>query len=86
MSSAPPSPGISIVGLGKLGACIAACFASKGFSVTGVDVSQRTIDLVNQCQAPVFEPQLAELMAAAGNRLKATSDYTEAIADSDVAG
>jgi UDPglucose 6-dehydrogenase len=84
MSSTPDSTGVSVVGLGKLGACIAACFASKGFPVIGVDVSQRTVDLVNQHRAPVFEPQLGELMATAGDRLRATSDYGEAIAASAV--
>jgi len=31
-------PVVSVIGLGKLGACIAACFAHKGFSVVGADV------------------------------------------------
>ncbi len=75
---------ISVVGLGKLGACTAACFAHKGFSVTGVDVSPRTIELVNAGQPPVYEPGLAELMAKSRDRLRATSDYFEAVRESDV--
>jgi UDPglucose 6-dehydrogenase len=77
-------PLVSVIGLGKLGACIAACFAHKGFSVIGADVSAKTVDMVNQHQAPVFEPQLAELMAGAGDRLRATQHVAEAVAASDV--
>src|SRR5437899_565944 len=76
-------PRVSVIGLGKLGACIAACFAHKGFSVIGADVSAKTVDMVNQHQAPVFEPQLGELMAGAGGRLRATEDVAEAVAASD---
>ncbi len=70
---------VSVVGLGKLGASMAACFAAKGFDVIGVDVNPRTIDLVNSGQAPVFEPGLPELMARARGRLSATGDYAQAV-------
>ena len=36
----------AIVGLGKLGASMAAAIASRGFNVIGVDVNQKSIDLV----------------------------------------
>jgi UDPglucose 6-dehydrogenase len=77
-------PVVSVIGLGKLGACIAACFAYKGFSVIGADVSAKTVELVNQLRAPVFEPQLDEMMAGAGGRLRATQDVAEAVLVSDV--
>ena len=31
---------LSVIGLGKLGVCTAACFALKGFNVIGVDNNQ----------------------------------------------
>ncbi len=77
-------PVVSVVGLGKLGACIAACFAHKGFSVVGADVSAKTVDAVNQLRAPVFEPQLDEMMASVRGRLRATQDVAEAVGASDV--
>jgi UDPglucose 6-dehydrogenase len=77
-------PTISVIGLGKLGACIAACFAHKGFSVIGADVSAKTVELVNQGQAPVTEPQLSEMMAGAADRLSATQDVAQAVVGSDV--
>ena len=77
-------PTISVIGLGKLGACIAASFAHKGFIVIGADVSAKTVELVNQGKAPVIEPQLSEMMAGAKDRLRATQDVAEAVAGSDV--
>ncbi|HEY1455001.1 MAG TPA: nucleotide sugar dehydrogenase [Candidatus Dormibacteraeota bacterium] len=77
-------PRVSVIGLGKLGACIAACFAHKGFEVIGADVSAKTVEMVNQHRAPVLEPQLAEMVAGAGARLRATQDVAEAVVASDV--
>ena len=72
--------GVSVIGLGKLGACVAACLAHKGFQVIGVDVNQTSVDLVNAGRAPVMEPGLDEMIAANRQRLKATTNYAEAIA------
>ncbi len=76
--------GISVLGLGKLGACMAACIASKGHSVIGVDLSPTTIRLVNSGQAPVVEPGLGERMAEARGRLTATDDCEEAVGKSEI--
>ncbi len=76
-------PAISVIGLGKLGACIAACFADKGFTVVGADLSARTVDLVNKGGPPVTEPVLAEMMARAHPRLRATQDVGEAVLATD---
>ena len=54
---------ISVVGLGKLGAPMAACFAAKGFDVVGVDVDARKVEAINRGESPIFEPRLAEMMA-----------------------
>ena len=75
---------ISIVGLGKLGAPIAACYAHKGHRVIGVDLNPQTIRLINEGKAPVFEPGLAELLGACRQNLVATDDYGKAIAESEV--
>ena len=47
---------IAVVGLGKLGAPLAAVLASKGHDVIGIDFSDRTVQLVNDGYAPVDEP------------------------------
>lgn len=72
-------PAISVIGLGKLGAVIAACFADKGFTVVGVDVSKRNVDAIDKGEAPVVEPGLAEMIARAHPNLRATRDVAKAV-------
>ena len=74
---------ISVVGLGKLGAPLAAVFASKGFSIVGTDLNRTFVDAINQGDAPVEEPGLQELIDRNRERLTATSDAVAAVADSD---
>lgn len=74
----------SVVGLGKLGACMATAIASRGHSVVGVDVEPSIVALVARGSAPVVEPGLQELMTAHRERLRATARMDDAIADSDV--
>lgn len=74
----------SVFGLGKLGACTAACIASKGFDVIGVDVNENVIGAINDGIAPVSESGLTDLMLKAKNHLSATRSYEDAILNSDV--
>jgi len=74
----------SVVGLGKLGASMAAAIASRGFDVIGVDINKRAVDLVNAGHAPVQETNLEETIMANRERLRATVSHREAILDSDV--
>ena len=75
---------ISVIGLGKLGASMAAAFASRGFEVIGVDVNQHAVELVNQGRAPVQETNLDETINANMSRLRATLNHEEAVLDSDI--
>jgi len=75
---------ISVVGIGKLGLCMAACLAAKGYRVIGVDVNPNTIQAVNQARGLVYEPGLAEMMKGLSQRLSATDDYKYAIENSEV--
>ncbi len=74
---------LSVAGLGKLGACSAACFAYKGFEVIGVDIDRECVDAVNRGKAPVVEPRLEELIRDCEGRLTATQDYGKALMNSD---
>jgi UDPglucose 6-dehydrogenase len=74
----------SIVGLGKLGASMAAAIASRGHDVIGVDITHRAVDAVNAGHAPVQETGLEELIAANRTRLRATISHEEAICDSEL--
>ena len=75
---------ISVIGLGKLGAPLAAVFASKGFDVIGVDMNTAAVDAINAGRAPVDEPRLQELIDTNRQRLRATPHVGEAISASDV--
>ena len=75
---------VSVIGLGKLGASMAAAFASRGLEVIGVDVDHRSVDALNAGRAPVQETGLAEMIQANKERLRATLKHSEAVAESDV--
>ena len=49
---------IAVIGLGKLGATMAACLASRGFNVIGVDVSQKAVSAMNAGRAPAQETRV----------------------------
>ncbi len=70
---------ISVIGLGKLGAPLAACLSSQGFTVTGADLDQTKVDAINASRAPVFEPGLDNLIERCKGRLRATTDIAEAV-------
>jgi UDPglucose 6-dehydrogenase len=71
---------VSVCGLGKLGACMAATFAARGYSVVGVDIDSEKVRKVNAGQAPVDEPMLAETMGEGRESLRATADPADAVA------
>ena len=75
---------VSIIGLGKLGSPMAACFASKGLRVIGVDADPRKVDAFNNGKAPVFEPQLDELLRKSTEFLSATDSIEQAVLATDV--
>lgn len=75
---------ISVVGVGKLGLCMAAAYASKGYNVIGVDINPKIIDMINGGVSPFYEPHLDELLVANKDRLKATADFRHAIQNSDI--
>lgn len=75
---------ISIVGLGKLGSPIVAVLASKGYDVVGIDTNPVFVEKINNHIAPVEEPQLQELLTEHKARISATTDWTKAIAESDM--
>jgi UDPglucose 6-dehydrogenase len=74
---------VAVVGLGKLGAPLAAVLANKGNDVLGVDVNADVARLLNEGKAPVNEPGLQELISASRDRLSATTDFVAA-ADREV--
>ncbi|MGE3961920.1 MAG: UDP-glucose/GDP-mannose dehydrogenase family protein [Dehalococcoidia bacterium] len=74
----------SIVGLGKLGASMAAAIASRGHRVIGVDVVPAAVEAVNAGRAPVQETDLDATIAANRERISATHSYVEAVRDTEI--
>jgi UDPglucose 6-dehydrogenase len=71
---------VSVFGLGKLGSCIAATLAQRGFQVLGVDIDPEKVRRINDGLPPVEEPLLAETIKDGRSRLRATTDHREAVA------
>jgi UDPglucose 6-dehydrogenase len=74
---------VSVIGLGKLGAPMAACFAARGFQVIAVDTDAQKVDEIGRGVPPVHEPGLAELLLQGKGRLHATRDAEGAVRDSE---
>ncbi len=75
---------ISVIGLGKLGAPLAAVLAYKGHRVIGVDLNAEFVQRINDGKAPVYEPGLEELIAESRPRLSATTDSHAAVASTEI--
>jgi len=73
----------SVVGLGKLGAPLLAVLARQGFEVWGIDLSSDTVAKIGSGIAPVNEPKLQELLTTHNSRIRATSDWSVAIGNSN---
>ncbi|MCU1517294.1 MAG: UDP-glucose 6-dehydrogenase [Pseudarthrobacter sp.] len=71
---------ISVIGCGYLGAVHAACMASLGHEVVGIDVDVRKIEQLSAGSSPFFEPRLDELLAEMlqTGRLRFSTDMAEA--------
>jgi GDP-mannose 6-dehydrogenase len=77
---------ISIFGLGYVGSVSAACFASMGHKVVGVDVNPAKVKMVESGISPIIEARMNDLVAEGHRacRLHATVDSTEAVLASEV--
>ncbi|MGM7697396.1 nucleotide sugar dehydrogenase [Microbacterium sp. A84] len=78
---------IAVVALGKIGLPLAVQFAASGHDVIGVDVNQKAVDTINAGLEPFpgeahLQEKLSELIPA--GKLRATTDYAEAIPGADV--
>ena len=75
---------ISVVGLGKLGLCTAACFASKRHRVIGVEKNTDFVDKLQSRINPIDETDLGELLENSWDNLSVTADIAEAVKRSDM--
>ncbi len=75
---------VCVIGLGKLGAPLAACMAARGVTVIGVDADKRKVEAINHGKPPVPEPGLTEMLAKTGGRLTAVEQIGPAVAQGDI--
>lgn len=75
---------VSIIGLGKLGATMAVCFAAKGIQTIGVDINPDNVEAIQNGITPVKETGLQELLDSARTKIRATQDYEKAVMESEV--
>jgi UDPglucose 6-dehydrogenase len=75
---------VSIVGMGYVGLCTAATFASRGIRTIGVDIDQARVEQIRRGKAPLHEPLLDTMLKNAVKKklLDATSEISLA-ADTD---
>jgi UDPglucose 6-dehydrogenase len=71
---------MSVIGCGHLGATHAACMASLGHEVIGVDIDEGKVSLLNSGKGWFHEPDLDPMLAEgiAAGRLRFTTDFAEA--------
>src|SRR5262245_59884115 len=75
---------VSIVGLGKLGAAMAAAVADRGHTVVGYDVDPRPVRAIAAGRAPMTDPLMQEMIARSAGRLSVTQDLAAAVHGTDV--
>jgi GDP-mannose 6-dehydrogenase len=77
---------VAVFGLGYVGTVTAACLASNGHEVWGVDPESAKVKMVNNGISPVIEPDLGRLLARAVDHgaLRATGDPAAAVDGAEV--
>ena len=69
---------ISIIGIGKLGICLALNLERNGFDVIGLDVNKSYIDSINDKRLKSDEPNVEKYLKSSNN-FKATLSFEEAM-------
>ena len=77
---------ISVIGLGYVGAVSAACLASLGHEVVGVDIDPDKANMVASGRSPIHEHDLERLLTEGvdADLISATTDIREAISQTEV--
>lgn len=77
---------LSVFGLGYVGCVSAACFASRGHRVIGVDIDSSKTETLGRGVSPIVEERIDELVGdvVAEGRLTVTDDWEQAVHNTDV--
>lgn len=82
-----PSAQVAVFGLGYVGCVSAACLASLGFRVIGIDRDEHKVQSVLAGRSPFYEPGLEPLLQenVAAGRLSASTSAADGLRDADIA-
>ena len=69
---------LTVVGAGYVGLVTVACMAELGHHIVAMDIDADRIGLLRRGEVPIYEPGLAELIAANRQRIEFTTDPTYA--------
>ncbi len=77
---------VCVLGIWHLGAVTAACLASLGYEVTGVEDNPRRVEALQRGLPPIYEPGLEELFVRemAADRLRFVGNPGEAVANAQL--
>lgn len=79
-----PKDNVTIFGIGRLGICTALVLEQQGkYNVVGVDTNESYVKAIQNKTFRTTEPMVNEYLARSTN-FKATTDFDEGIAHSDV--
>jgi len=74
---------VSIIGLGYVGLPLAIRFSQEGFAVTGFDIDEKKVKLLNTSKSYIKHINADDIADMSANGFKATSDFNK-IAEADV--
>jgi len=76
---------VAVIGLGYVGLPTAIGFHEAGYSVWGVDISTRTVEMVNQGLNPTGDPDLDQLIPPPGTeRWEITTSTADAVPNCEI--
>ena len=75
---------ISIIGTGYVGLVTGACLAKMGNNVICVDIDKDKVNQINKGVSPIYEKGLDDILLDYKEKIRATSDYKQAIEQTDI--
>src|SRR5271157_1691271 len=66
---------VGVIGMGYVGLPLALLFSEQSFPVTGFDIDQKKVDVLESCGSYIYRIAPTEIQAARSHGFTATSDY-----------